>query len=166
MASPQKKKIILALIAGLATGGLGAGLIAGFVSYVVLNLEEGRLQRGWNLVPAVVAARDIAPGEEVAFAAMAQRSVPEQFITSSVVKPDSAAYVQNQVAVAPLNAGDPLYWGFFLTTRQSPGPGPASRGDPEVWAACDAALAASPAMPRRERTPADIRARLMREERR
>lgn len=162
MASP-KQNIIFGLISGLATGALGAGFLAGLISYVVIKYEESNLKRGWLLQPAVVAARDLAPGEKVTFDAIAQRDVPEQFVTSSVVKPDSATYVQDQVLLTPLNAGDPLYWGLFLTTRPSPGPGPAHRGDSEVWGACDAALAAHPAAPKRERTPAKIRERLMRE---
>lgn len=155
--------IILGLATGLVVGGMGAGFIAGVVSYSLLKLEEQRVRRGWNLVPATVAARDLAPGERVQLDAIAQRPIPEQFLTSSVVKPDSAAYVQDQMLIAPLSAGDPLYWGAFSTTRPPPGPGPASRGDSAVWEACHAALSASSAAPKHERTPADIRARLTRE---
>jgi hypothetical protein len=165
MPSPRSK-IILGLVFGLVAGAMGTGLIAGLASYVVLQGEERRLQRGWNMVPVVVAARDLAPGEKVPLEGIAQRSWPEQFVTSSVVKPDSSAYVANQELLAPLSAGDPLSWGLFLTTRPSPGPGPAQRGDSEVWSACSAALAARPGAPKRERTPADVRASLMSEERR
>jgi hypothetical protein len=155
--------IILGLVTGLVVGGLGAGFIAGVVSYSVLKFEERRLQRGWNLVPAVVAARDLAPGQKVSLDAIAQRSIPEQFLTSSVVKPDSAAYVKDQMLIGPLSAGDPLYWGAFSAARPLPGPESASRGASAVWEACHAALGASPAAPKYERSPADIRARLARE---
>jgi pilus assembly protein CpaB len=43
--------------------------------------------------------------------------VPEQFVTSSVVKPDSASYVVNQKVLVPVQAGDPLLWSQFETTK-------------------------------------------------
>ena len=39
------------------------------------------------------------------------------FVTSSVVKPDSASYVVNQKVLVPVQAGDPLLWSEFETTR-------------------------------------------------
>src|SRR5690242_6833542 len=116
MASPQKTKSLLGFISGLAVGGLGTAFIASLVAYAVFKAEERRVQRGWVMAQAVVAARALTPGEKATLDALAQRGIPEQFITSSVVKPDSAAYVQDQVVVAPLSAGDPLYWGMFLPT--------------------------------------------------
>jgi hypothetical protein len=155
--------IILGLVTGLIVGGLGSRLIALVISYSVLKFEEERLRSGWSLVPVVVAARDLAPGEKLQLDAVFQRSIPEQLATSSVVKPDSANYVVDQMLIGPLSAGNPLYWGAFAATRPSPGTGQVSRGDSAVWEACHAALNASPPVPKRERTPADIRARLARE---
>ena len=166
MAASRKVKIILGLMAGLIVGGFGTGFIASIASYAVMKSVEKNAQRGWLLKPAVVASRDLAPGEKLTRDAMAQRDLPEGFVTSSVVKPESAAYVMDQLLIAPVHAGDPLVWGFFSPTRAVSGPEPAARGDSEIWEACHAALANSPSAPKLERTPADIRARVLSWERR
>src|SRR6476646_7792759 len=93
----------LAIAASLA-------LISGVVAYSAIKKKEADVRRGWNLVPVVVAADDIPEGTVVTFDMVSQRSVPEQFITSSVVKPDSASYIVNQKVLVPLQAGDPLLW--------------------------------------------------------
>jgi len=93
------------------------GLLAGVVAYSAIKKKESDVRRGWNLVPVVVAAQDIPEGTIVTFDMISQRSVPEQFVTSSVVKPDSATYVVNQKVLVPLQAGDPLLWSQFETTK-------------------------------------------------
>src|SRR3954468_19108644 len=93
------------------------GLFAGIVAYSAIKKKEADVRRGWNLVPVVVAASDIGEGTVVSFDMISQRSVPEQFITSSVVKPDSASYVVNQKVLVPVQAGDPLLWSQFETTK-------------------------------------------------
>ena len=94
-------------------------LVAGVIAYSAVKKQELNVRRGWNLVPVVVAAVDISEGTVVTFDMISQRSVPEQFITSSVVKPDSASYVVNQKVLVPVQAGDPLLWSQFETTKAS-----------------------------------------------
>lgn len=93
------------------------GLLAGVIAYSAIKKKEADVRRGWNLVPVVVAAQDIPEGTVVTFEMISQRSVPEQFVTSSVVKPDSASYVVNQKVLVALQAGDPLLWSQFETTK-------------------------------------------------
>jgi pilus assembly protein CpaB len=93
------------------------GLFAGIVAYSAIKKKESDVRRGWNLVPVVVSAIDIAEGTVVTFDMISQRSVPEQFVTSSVVKPDSASYIVNQKVLVPVQAGDPLLWSQFETTK-------------------------------------------------
>src|SRR5258706_4229997 len=93
------------------------GLVAGIVAYSAIKKKEADVRRGWNLVPVVVAAVDVAEGTTVTFDMISQRSVPEQFVTSSVVKPDSASYVVNQKVLVPVQAGDPLLWSELETTK-------------------------------------------------
>src|SRR5579862_6399301 len=95
------------------------GLLAGVVAYSAIKKKESDVRKGWNLVPVVVAATDIPDGTVVTFDMISQRSVPEQFVTSSVVKPDSSSYIVNQKVLVPLQAGDPLMWSQFETTRAS-----------------------------------------------
>jgi pilus assembly protein CpaB len=108
---------------GFVTGlsiGLGIGLLlsclisAAGVFYV--KREATNVRKGWNLVPVVVAAVDIKENTTITFDQISQRSVPEQFVTGSVVKPDSASYVVNQKVLVPLLAGDMLLWSQFETT--------------------------------------------------
>ncbi len=93
------------------------GLVAGGVSYSAIKKKEADVRKGWNLVPVVVAAVDISEGTVVTMEMVSQRSIPEQFVTSSVVKPDSASYIVNQKVLVPLQAGDPLQWSQFETTK-------------------------------------------------
>ncbi len=83
------------------------------VVLLTLNGVENRVKSGWNLVPVVVAAADLPEGTQVTLDLVSQRAVPEQFVTSSVVRPDSTDYVLNQRLLVPVQAGDPLLWTQF-----------------------------------------------------
>jgi pilus assembly protein CpaB len=93
------------------------GVLAFFVSFNALKKREADAKKGWNLVPVVVATVDISEGTVVTTEMIQQRSIPEQFVTSSVVKPDSASYIVNQKVLVALQAGDPLLWSQFETTK-------------------------------------------------
>jgi pilus assembly protein CpaB len=93
------------------------GLLAGVVAYVSIKKQEMDVRRGWNLVAIGTAAVDIAEGTVVTQDMIIQRAVPEQFVTSSVVKPESFKYVIDQKVLVPLQQGDPLLWSQFETTR-------------------------------------------------
>ena len=93
------------------------GLVAFLVSFSAIKKREADVRKGWNLVPVVVASVDVSEGTVVTMEMISQRSIPEQFVTSSVVKPDSASYVVNQKVLVPLQAGDPLMWSQFETTK-------------------------------------------------
>lgn len=103
-----KTPLVVALVLAVA---------AGLVAYSAIRKKEADVRRGWNLVPVVVAAQDIPEGAQITIDMISQRSVPEQFVTASVVKPDSANYIINQKVLVPLQAGDPLLWSQFETTR-------------------------------------------------
>jgi pilus assembly protein CpaB len=96
---------------------LALATIAGVTSYSAVKKKEMDVRKGWNLVPVVVAAVDVSEGTVVTMEMISQRSIPEQFVTSSVVKPDSASYVVNQKVLVPLQAGDALLWSQFETTK-------------------------------------------------
>lgn len=99
------------------TLGIGAGIVLGLVLGTVLSVTlSGRLaakRAGWALEPVVVAATDIPAGTPVTFDMISQRALPRQFITASVVRPDSVAYVVSRPLLAGLSAGDPLHWRDF-----------------------------------------------------
>jgi pilus assembly protein CpaB len=87
------------------------------VSFSAIQKQRADVRKGWNLVPVIVAAVDISEGTVVTMEMISQRSIPEQFVTSSVVKPDSASYIVNQKVLVALQSGDPLLWSQFETTK-------------------------------------------------
>jgi pilus assembly protein CpaB len=93
------------------------GILAGAVAYLSLKQQERRVKAGWNLVPVVVAADSVNEGTIITYDMISQRPVPEQFVTSSVIKPDSANYIVGQKVLVPLQAGDPLLWSQFETSK-------------------------------------------------
>jgi len=94
-------------------------VFAGAIAFSAIKKKEADVRRGWNLVPVVVAAADIPEGTVVTLDMISQRQVPEQFVTSSVVRPESASHVVNQKVLVSLQAGDPLLWSQFETMRAS-----------------------------------------------
>ena len=110
-------------ITGLAIG-LGATVvilgIAGIGGYAVATLKNAEVRKGWNLVPVVVAGREISEGRIITVEDLSQRSIPEQLVTSSVVKPDSSKYVLNLKTLVPMMQGDPLLWSQFETKPPPP----------------------------------------------
>lgn len=90
-----------------------------FVGWAGIQKQRADVRAGWNLVPVVVASVDVSEGTVVTMEMISQRSVPEQFVTASVVKPDSASYVVGQKVMVSLQAGDPLLWSQFETSRSS-----------------------------------------------
>ncbi len=96
---------------------LGLGLLAGLVAFSAIRKGEEDARRGWNLVQVMAAQQDIHEGSTVTMEMISSRAVPEQFVTSSVVKPDAVSYVLNQKVLVPLQAGDLLLWTQFETLK-------------------------------------------------
>ena len=110
------------LLLGLTVGFIGGGLISGFLTWQWMTKQTEDLRAGWKLVPVVVAARDIREGEVMTFDKVIQRAVPGQFVSSSVVKPDSANFIMNQRLLVPVQAGDLLLWSQFETRQATSQP--------------------------------------------
>jgi pilus assembly protein CpaB len=109
------KSLFFGILLGGMVGFIGGGLITGLVTWNLATKNARDLRKGWNLVPVVVAAQDIPEGAVMTFDLLHQRSVPEQFVTSSVVKPDGAQHIVNQRLLVPVRAGDLLLWSQFET---------------------------------------------------
>lgn len=93
------------------------GLLAGVLAYSAIKKKERDVRKGWKLVSVLVAAQDIPEGTQVTLDMVAQRGVPESFVTASVVKTGNEKYVVDQKLLVPLQKGDPLLWSQFETTR-------------------------------------------------
>jgi len=96
---------VIGLFFSCGVGGLGVYLYNQRVSH--------RVRAGWNLVPVIVASQDLPEGTVLSFDVVSQRPIPEQFVTSSIVKPDSASYVIGGKLLVPVQSGDPLTWSMF-----------------------------------------------------
>lgn len=94
-------------------------LIAVGVAMLLFDGTNRRIRSGWNLVPVVVAATDLTEGTIITLEMISTRSVPENFVTASVVKPDSTTYVVNQKILVGAQAGDPLLWSQFEVSRSN-----------------------------------------------
>jgi pilus assembly protein CpaB len=55
---------------------------------------------------------------------ISQRSVPEMFVTASVVRPDDAARVIGKAVQVPIQPGDPIRWSDVAAADGGPGAGP------------------------------------------
>lgn len=95
------------------------GVFAFIVAWSALRKKETDVRKGWNLVPVVVASVDVPEDTPLTGEMIAQRAVPRQFVTSSVVKPDSATYLLNQRVLVPLQQGDLLLWSQFETLKSA-----------------------------------------------
>jgi pilus assembly protein CpaB len=88
-----------------------------FIAWINVRGSERAAKRGWNLVPVMVATDNLSEGTVLTEDLVSTREVPEMFVTASVVKPDSVAYVVNQRILVPVQAGDPLLWTQFDSAR-------------------------------------------------
>jgi Flp pilus assembly protein CpaB len=80
----------------------------------VRGLEASAAEPNPNsLVPIVLAARDLPAGSAVTWGDLTQSSIPADQVSSSVIKPDAASYIDNQKLLLPVLAGDPMQWSFF-----------------------------------------------------
>lgn len=125
MNEPTNSRQGNSFLAGLLLGGVVglaiSMLLVGTAGFLWVKKKATDARRGWNLVPVVVASQDIPEGTVVTFDMINQRSMPEQFVTSSIVKPDSATYIVNQRILVPVQAGDPLLWSQFETKKLTQG---------------------------------------------
>jgi Flp pilus assembly protein CpaB len=144
--------IFVGLGVGLVAGGFGAGVLA----FTLVKKAEQEARAGWTLVPVVVANRDVTPGEVLKFNELAQRSIPEQLATSSLVRPDSSAYVVGQTLTVPVQQGEPLRWAFFAAATEDLEP-----EETRLAEECQRAFDRVPNRPMPDQTAAKIRERIV-----
>jgi pilus assembly protein CpaB len=91
------------------------GLLAALISHRTMKRQEEKIKEGWNLVPIVVASRDISEGSSLEWDMVAEHQIPEQFASSSLVEPKQIERVIGQQLMVPLQKGDPIMWSHFRT---------------------------------------------------
>lgn len=109
----------------MIAAGVGAGLVfscllSGIVGVPFAQRLAAKKRAGWDLVPVVVAAVDIPAGSVVTMEMISQRSIPEQFVTPSMVRPDAASYVVDRPTRLSMHAGDVLTWTMVESATGGP----------------------------------------------
>ncbi|MFY0565216.1 SAF domain-containing protein [Archangium lansingense] len=159
--SAPRKPLHKGMLAGGIAVGLGVGLVAsgfgaGVLAYTLVKKAERESRAGWILVPVIVAKRDVAPVEALKLDDLAQRSIPEQLVTSSLVRPDSSAYVIGQSLTVPVQEGEPLRWAFFPVATEDLKP-----EETLLSKECERALDLQPDRPKPDQTAGKIRERIV-----
>ncbi len=90
---------------------------AAFLGYLDRRGAEKNARKGWDLVPIVVAGADVDEGTTLTTDMIAQRPMPSQFVTPSVIKPENYSYVVGQRVLVNLKKGDPLLWTQFESSK-------------------------------------------------
>ena len=93
------------------------GLLAALLYWVDLNHAKEAARAGWDLKPVVVAAQDIDEGTIIAPEMVAQRRIPSQFVTASVIPPDNFNFVIGQKVMVAIKRGDTLLWTQFESSK-------------------------------------------------
>jgi pilus assembly protein CpaB len=114
-------------VLGFFVGVVTAAVLGGVAGYSWLLKREADVRRGWNLVPVVVVAQDIPKGQVLTYEMLAQRPIPEQFNTASVVHPADAQKVENRLLLVPVRKGDALLWSQ-IGEAAAPGSGASTDG--------------------------------------
>ncbi|WP_375770694.1 SAF domain-containing protein [Archangium gephyra] len=169
MSAPRKPlhKGLLAfgIMVGLAVGGVVTTVGAALISDSLIRKARQETQDSWKLVPVVIAKRDFEPDEAVSLDDVAQRDVPEQLATSSMVRPDSATYVVGQRLTVPVRNGEPLRWAFFegakMEERKREELQLSTFQELQLSNACERALDLKPDRSKADRTVGRIRERLV-----
>jgi Flp pilus assembly protein CpaB len=102
-------------------GALATPLLVAVVAHWAIASPERRMIRDWDLVPIVVASRDIAEGTIISSDMLDQRAIPPKFFLTSFVRSDSVEDVIDQKVQVPLHAGEPLLWSEFVNPDTSIG---------------------------------------------
>lgn len=102
------KSFLLAALAFVVVLPLSCGTVL-----VLTKSKRADATKGWALVPIVVAAVDVPEGGELSMEMISQRSIPEQFVTASDVRPEDAARIVGRKVNFPILAGDPITWSQF-----------------------------------------------------
>lgn len=85
---------------------------------VVAVLVAGVSTAAEPVTAVVVAAVDLPAGSVLTMETVSQRVLPTEYVTRSMVKPDSASYVIGQRTRLPLVAQEPVLWTYFESNRR------------------------------------------------
>lgn len=95
----------LPLIIAAFLGLLAVGLIYGYLQHM-----KKEIHKGMDMVPVIVASKDIAKGEALSGSNVASRPYPEKYIGDRAIKVSQGAVVVGARAKYNLEKGRPVLW--------------------------------------------------------
>lgn len=119
--SPQPKQkptykwpeITGGMVVGFVVGLAVASMIAGFVSWVALNLRQKELAAEYGLAQAVIVTEPIAAGEPLSPKKLARRPLPRVVVTANAVSPDEVDALFGKGPTIRFEKGDVLLRSAF-----------------------------------------------------
>jgi Flp pilus assembly protein CpaB len=110
------------------TIGVGIGIACFFVAMTFVGLLASALTKkriddarlGWNLVPVLVAARDLSIDKNIEPNEVEVRAVPDQFVTQSALTKNEMAWVIGNKLVAPMKKGDMFLFSQLHSKETTP----------------------------------------------
>ncbi len=93
------------------------GVLAALLYWVDLSHAKKAASAGWDLKAVVVATDDIDEGTVLDTSMVAQRRIPSQFVTASVIPPDQVGFAVGQKVMVSIKRGDPLLWTQFESSK-------------------------------------------------
>ena len=89
---------------------LASTIAVGVGELIYLKRREATVLHGWTLAPMLVASVAIEQGTVITSDLVAERAVPEQFDTASLVPPDRLEAIIGKRTLARMEAGDLVRW--------------------------------------------------------
>ena len=100
----NKKALIIIFFAILS------GIISVFLVNQYIKSQEDALYRGMEMIPVIVAVRDIESGTHLQAELLAKRNIPRKYVHGNTVSPEDVNLILGQSLNFPLKKGDPLLW--------------------------------------------------------
>jgi pilus assembly protein CpaB len=90
------------------------------VLVLVVSLVASVGTAGEPVTAVLVAADDLPAGTVITVDKLSQRTLPSEFVTRSLVRPDAASYLVGQRTRLPIVAGEPLLWTYVTPNFRVP----------------------------------------------
>ncbi len=110
MEQTQQSERGLGIVAGVVTA-LAIITVCGAAGFFLGQHRVERAKRGWSLVPAVTATRDLPVGAVLKRGDLVESTAPNQFVTAQVRR--DASGLEGQTLLAPIATGELAHRGHL-----------------------------------------------------
>ena len=101
-----KKQLLAMTVLAPAAGVVFVLALA--IGFLTVKKKAREVKAGWNLMPVLVASRDLAVGAVLTPDAVNEMPVPEQLVTASVFREDQRSRALGRTLVGPAKRGEPI----------------------------------------------------------